>query len=173
MPSGAAAVAALPSALLTTAQRFCLVSLRLLAARGFTPPPAKPSPALRSLGFCPRSAPSALLPTAQRFCLVSLRLLAARGFTPPPAKPSPALRSLGFCPRSAPSALLPTAQRFCFAARINSRNSGWARLGRDFSSGWNWHAANQGCPGSSTTSTSRPSGDRPDRASPAFVSASR
>ena len=31
-----------------------------------------------------------------------------------------------------------------FAARMNSRNSGCARLGRDFSSGWNCPAANQG-----------------------------
>ena len=51
----------------TTAQRFGLVTLRLLATRGFAPSRTKPAPALRRLGFCPRFAPSALLATALRF----------------------------------------------------------------------------------------------------------
>ena len=52
---------------LTTALRFCVVTLRLFATRGFAPTRAKPASASRRLGFCPRFAPSALLTTAQRF----------------------------------------------------------------------------------------------------------
>ena len=44
-----------------------LVTLRLLATRGFPPSQAKPASAARRLGFCPRSGPSALLATAPRF----------------------------------------------------------------------------------------------------------
>ena len=35
------------------------------------------------------------------------------------------------------------------------------RCGLDFNSGWAWVATNQGCPGISTISTIRPSGERP------------
>ena len=63
--------------------------------------------------------------------------------------------------------------RQALAAAMNSRNKGWALLGRLFSSGWNWTPTNQGWPGSSTISTSRPSGERPARDRPAAVSFSR
>ena len=60
-----------------------------------------------------------------------------------------------------------------FAAATKARNRGWARLGRDLNSGWNWTARNQGWFGSSTISTRVPSGDRPERTSPAPVRAAR
>ena len=47
------------------------------------------------------------------------------------------------------------------AAAMNSRNRGWARVGFDLNSGWNWTARNQGWSVSSTISTIVPSGLMP------------
>ncbi len=47
------------------------------------------------------------------------------------------------------------------AAATKPANSGCGRVGRDWSSGWNWQPMNHGCCASSTISTSEPSGDSP------------
>ena len=47
---------------------------------------------------------------------------------------------------------------------------GMRPMGRDFSSGWNCTPTNQGWPGSSTISGRRPSGDMPEKRSPACSS---
>src|SRR5690606_39792857 len=47
------------------------------------------------------------------------------------------------------------------AARMKDANNGWGRVGRDFSSGWNWHPMNHGWFGISIIPTRFPSGDRP------------
>src|SRR5690606_35945440 len=51
--------------------------------------------------------------------------------------------------------------RRSFAARTNAANSGCGRIGRDFSSGWNWQPRNQGWSGISMISTRLPSGETP------------
>ena len=60
-----------PGPLPVDSPRFCVVTLRLFATRGFAAIRAKPGPTSWVLGFCPRSAPSALLTTAPRFCVMS------------------------------------------------------------------------------------------------------
>ena len=52
----------------------------------------------------------------------------------------------------------PARSRRCSAAPTKSRNSGWALVGFDLNSGWNCTARNHGWSGSSTISTSVPSG---------------
>src|SRR4051812_37545831 len=47
------------------------------------------------------------------------------------------------------------------AAAMKPAKSGCGRVGRDWSSGWNWQPMNHGWFVSSTISTSCPSGDRP------------
>src|SRR5205823_7023374 len=59
------------------------------------------------------------------------------------------------------------------AAATKPRKSGAGRVGRDLNSGWNWLATNQGCSGSSTISTSRPSSNVPQTTSPPSISCSR
>ncbi len=54
--------------------------------------------------------------------------------------------------------------RTSYAAAMKLANSGCGRVGRDFSSGWNWQPTNHGCSGSSIISTSEPSGERPRQA---------
>jgi len=44
---------------------------------------------------------------------------------------------------------------------MKSRKRGWAWVGLDWNSGWNWTARNQGWSGASTISTNDPSGLRP------------
>ena len=56
--------------------------------------------------------------------------------------------------------------RTASAAATNPSNSGCGRSGRLLNSGWNWLATNHGWSWSSTISTSRPSGDWPDRSMP-------
>src|SRR3954471_9571384 len=70
--------------------------------------------------------------------------------------------------RSAP------ARRFAAAAAATKpANSGCGRVGRDCSSGWNWQPMNHGCDGSSTTSTSWPSGESPLSRIPCCTNRSR
>ena len=53
------------------------------------------------------------------------------------------------------------------------RNSGWGRSGRLLNSGWAWVPTQNGWPGSSMNSTSRPSGEMPEHTSPASSSRAR
>ena len=50
---------------------------------------------------------------------------------------------------------------------------GWGRVGRERNSGWNWPATNHGWSGSSIISTRRPSGEVPEKTSPASSSRRR
>src|SRR4051812_21666876 len=59
------------------------------------------------------------------------------------------------------------------AAAMKPANSGCGRVGRDFSSGWNWQPMNQAWSGSSITSTNPPSGDCPESRSPYSANTSR
>ncbi len=52
------------------------------------------------------------------------------------------------------------------AASTKEAKRGWGRVGRLFSSGWNWHPTNQGWLGISIISTSCPSGESPLKAIP-------
>ena len=52
------------------------------------------------------------------------------------------------------------------AAPMKDRNSGCGFCGRDLNSGWNWHATNHGCSGSSTISTRLSSGAVPAKTNP-------
>ena len=97
------------------------------------------------------------------------------------------LRAAGAFPaarKRAPCAELPKAFRqpapfidsYCHrfsAALISPTNSGCGLLGRLLNSGWNCTPTKKSSPGISTVSTRRPSGERPDRHSPAFCSTSR
>ncbi len=49
------------------------------------------------------------------------------------------------------------------------RNSGAGRLGRLLNSGWAWVPTQNGWPGSSTNSTSRPSGESPEHEEPGVL----
>ena len=62
------------------------------------------------------------------------------------------------------------ARRCVCAAPTNSRNSGWGRVGRDRSSGWNCPAMKNGWSGSSMISVSRPLCELPDSTSPSSCS---
>ena len=59
------------------------------------------------------------------------------------------------------------------AALIRPRKSGCGRSGRDLNSGWAWVPTKKEWPGSSTNSTSRPSGEFPEQRSPAASNCSR
>src|SRR5690606_4768622 len=61
------------------------------------------------------------------------------------------------------------------AASMSPTNSGCGRVGLERSSGWAWVPTKNGCLscGSSTYSTSEPSGDSPEKTSPASWSADR
>ena len=68
-----------------------------------------------------------------------------------------------------PAAALPVCQR----GLDQALNRGWARLGRDLNSGWNWPATKKSFWGSSTVSTMRPSGLVPLMTMPAASTVSR
>ena len=114
-----------PSSLLTTAQRFLDVTLRLLTTPGFPPTRDTNRPAMPSLVCIPRFGPSGLFATAQRFAVVTLRLFATAGFPPTRDTNRPAMPSLVCIPRFGPSGLFATAQRFlgnlCFVPSGSTR----------------------------------------------------
>ena len=66
-----------------------------------------------------------------------------------------------------PGGLRPSAR--ARAAATNARNRGWGRSGRLLNSGWAWVPTQNGWPSSSTNSTSRSSGDVPDRPQPGLL----
>ena len=59
-------------------------------------------------------------------------------------------------------------EKVSIAALMNEANSGCGWKGFDFSSGWNCTPTNQGWSRNSTISGSTPSGDIPEKISPAF-----
>src|ERR1039457_1652779 len=59
------------------------------------------------------------------------------------------------------------------AALMRPTKSGWGRSGRDLNSGCAWVPTKNAWPGSSTNSTSRPSGELPEQRSPAASNWSR
>ncbi len=112
------------------------------------------------------AAPCHLLPCGAKARPVLTGMLGYRNPSPHPSRLRRATFPQGKAKKAPPrpAELFPVCYScpwYRLAAAMKSRNRGWALLGRLFSSGWNWTPTNQGWSGSSTISTSRPSGERP------------
>ncbi len=112
---------------LTTAPRFCVVTLRALRDGQLLVPPQKTPCACGATAFSPAGLAVSLLPGAPRFCVVTLRALRDGQLLVPPQKTPCACGATAFSPAGLAVSLLPGAPRFCVgAALVAARGRVWA-----------------------------------------------